>query len=77
VSKEQIKSAIVGFTILFIFPVIFFSFLKLTGIVGWSWVWIFGPLWIPFLFVTITLYLLFIVIVAKLTQKQLKENRTK
>jgi len=27
-----------------------FLVLKLIGIITWSWIWIFAPLWIPFVF---------------------------
>lgn len=28
-----------------------FLILKLTGVIAWSWVWVFAPLWIPLAFV--------------------------
>jgi hypothetical protein len=42
----------IGFssTLFFIFLV-----LKLTGVISWSWWWIFAPLWIPFAFVGVIL----------------------
>ena len=26
---------------------IVFIILKLTGVIGWSWLWVLGPVWIP------------------------------
>ena len=30
---------------------ILFIILKLTHVISWSWLWVFSPLWIPFVFV--------------------------
>jgi len=32
---------------------IVFLVLKLTGVIGWSWWWVFSPLWIPFVLVLV------------------------
>lgn len=44
----------IGFgTVLFIV----FLVLKLTGVVTWSWWWVFSPLWIPAVVITVCLVL--------------------
>ena len=39
---------------------IVFVVLKLIGIIGWSWLWVLAPLWIPF--IPLVLYLLLVLI---------------
>ena len=42
--KNKTKTVTISST-----PILFlFLFLKLSGIVNWSWWWIFSPLWLPF-----------------------------
>jgi hypothetical protein len=45
---ENNNSSGIGF-----YGVLFITFLvlKLTGVIAWSWWWIFSPLWIPFVLV--------------------------
>lgn len=40
---------------------IVFLVLKLTGVISWSWWWVFAPLWIPALVVLAILLISFIV----------------
>lgn len=28
-----------------------FIVLKVTGLIGWSWVWVLSPIWVPWLFI--------------------------
>jgi len=35
-----------------------FLVLKLTGVINWSWIWVFAPLWGGFLFIMIALVLI-------------------
>jgi hypothetical protein len=39
---------------------IVFITLKLTGFIGWSWVWVLSPLWIPMALVLCVLLIVFI-----------------
>ena len=62
-TKVIIRNGISFNTLLFI---VFFV-LKLTGVIGWSWLWIFSPLWIPvispFVFVILLLPIIIIVLI--------------
>lgn len=41
---------------------VLFIYLKLTGVIDWSWWWVLSPLWMPLAFVTIIILgVLFIV----------------
>jgi len=44
------KSTTVQFPILAIMFLIFMT-LKLCGVIAWSWVWVFAPIWIPIVIV--------------------------
>lgn len=39
-----------------------FIVLKLTGVIGWSWLWVLAPLWIPAV-ITIGIFLICLVVV--------------
>lgn len=48
-----------------------FVVLKLTGYIGWSWVWVLSPLWIVImLWIIFTIVGIFIIIKAKRLEKQ-------
>jgi len=47
--------------LLFVLTIIFIT-LKLTGIVNWSWIWVFAPIWLP-----LTLYLVLFIIAHTIT----------
>lgn len=49
-----------------------FIVLKLTGVIGWSWLWVLAPLWIP---AVITLAIIVIVLVAILVRELTKGGR--
>lgn len=38
-----------------------FIVLKLCGVIDWTWIWVFAPLWIPFA-VVVSVYLIFVLI---------------
>ena len=42
-----------------------FITLKLTGVIGWSWLWVLAPLWIPAALVVAIIVILFIVMLVK------------
>jgi len=51
-----------------------FTYLKLTGQIDWSWVWVFSPFWLPIATVLGLLVVIFVVsmtvmIVGELTQR--------
>lgn len=54
-----------GGTPLITLLLVLFIGLKLTGIITWSWWWVFAPVWIPILlslvifFITIIIYIIF------------------
>ena len=35
-----------------------FLVLKLTGVIDWSWLWVFSPIWIPIAFVIVVMFVL-------------------
>lgn len=39
-----------------------FLVLKLIGVITWPWIWVFAPLWIPFVLVVTGLAVFFVVI---------------
>jgi hypothetical protein len=43
---EKVQVGIRWFTTILI---VLFALLKVTGVVGWSWVWVFSPMWIGLL----------------------------
>ena len=49
-----------------------FIVLKLTGVIGWSWLWVLAPLWIP---TAITLAIIVIVLVVILVRELTKGGR--
>lgn len=56
--KQTTISGGVGFTGLL---TIAFIVLKLLGIITWSWVWVFAPIWIDAILVIVLLVVLFFV----------------
>lgn len=56
--KQTTVNGGIGFTGLLI---IAFIVLKLLGIITWSWVWVFAPIWIDAILVIILLAVLFFV----------------
>ena len=49
-----------------------FIVLKLTGVIGWSWLWVLAPIWIP---TAITLAIIVIVLVVVLVRELTKGGR--
>jgi hypothetical protein len=43
------------------FLTLFFTLLKVTGIIDWSWWWVFSPLWLPLLLILIGIVALIII----------------
>jgi len=43
---------------------IVFIILKLTGVIAWSWWWVFSPLWIPYAVMSLVLIFWFLIFVA-------------
>lgn len=53
-----------------------FITLKLTGVIGWSWLWVLAPLWIPAALVIGIIVITFIVLLVKeVTNKTKDESR--
>ena len=48
---------------------IVFVVLKLTGVIGWSWLWVLAPLWIPCILVAVFLVFELITIVISLSRR--------
>jgi hypothetical protein len=44
----QTNTVTINLTPIFVLTAAVFVVLKLTGVVDWSWLWVFAPLWIPF-----------------------------
>lgn len=67
-SKQEVKqitkiSVNLGAPFFLVFLI--FLALKLTNLVGWSWVWVTAPLWIPVgLLITVFIVILFIALMA-------------
>jgi hypothetical protein len=52
---------------------LFFTFLilKLTGVISWSWLWVFSPIWIPVLLsIFIALLLLITILILVFTKRK-------
>lgn len=52
-----------SFPFLSILTLIFIT-LKLTGTIGWSWLWVLAPMWIPLSFMLAMLLIVFLVALA-------------
>jgi hypothetical protein len=60
-------------TVLFL---IFFV-LKLCGVINWSWIWVFSPLWIgAILYLLITIVMFIVILIKQDAERQLKEIET-
>lgn len=42
---------------------IFLASLKLSGVIGWSWWWVFLPMWAPIAAVFVLAYLMFVALI--------------
>lgn len=49
---------------------IVFIVLKLTGHIGWSWVWVLAPIWIPAALVVVILFVALLVMVVKEVERR-------
>lgn len=58
-AKETAQNAGGGIGFCGLLAILFIA-LKLTGFIGWSWLWVLSPLWIPLAFVLLCL-LVFVV----------------
>lgn len=56
---------------------IVFIVLKLTGVIGWSWVWVLSPLWIPLAIVAGICVVVLIVVLVKMTGKVVSDELRK
>lgn len=52
---DKYAIAVYGGTILVDFSTILFIILKICGIIKWSWLWVFAPLWGSFALMLITM----------------------
>lgn len=52
-----------------------FITLKLTGVIGWSWMWVLAPLWIPAAIVIAILLIVLVVILVKESTKQVQQKQ--
>ena len=56
--KKEIKTVGLGF---FEALTLLFVALKLTGVIAWSWLWVFSPLWLTF---ALAVVIAFIIVLA-------------
>jgi MFS superfamily sulfate permease-like transporter len=49
---------------------IVFIVMKLTGHIGWSWVWVLAPIWIPAALVVVILFVALLVMVVKEVERR-------
>ena len=56
--KKEIKTVGLGF---FEALTLLFVALKLTGVIAWSWLWVFSPLWLTF---AVAVVIAFIIVLA-------------
>lgn len=42
-----------------------FLVLKLTGVISWSWWWVFAPIWVPYLLIVLIMIAIIVVTVIK------------
>ena len=56
--KKEIKTVGLGF---FEALTLLFIALKLTGVIAWSWLWVFSPLWLTF---AVAVIIAFIIVLA-------------
>ena len=42
-----------------------FLVLKLTGVISWSWWWVFAPIWVPYLLIVLVMIAIIVVTVIK------------
>ena len=47
-----------------------FIVLKLTGVIGWSWLWVLGPIWIPTAVVLIIYAVVYVAAYAKIKRNE-------
>lgn len=52
-----------------------FIVLKLTGAIGWSWLWALAPLWIPAAITIAIILIVLVVAVVKVTAQQVEKNQ--
>lgn len=71
-SSNTSKAGGVGF--LGLLALVFIT-LKLTGVIGWSWVWVLAPLWIPAALVIAILLIALVVVLVKETTKQVQQKQ--
>ena len=53
--KKEIKTVGLGF---FEALTLLFVALKLTGVIAWSWLWVFSPLWLTFAFAVVIAFII-------------------
>ena len=54
--------------------VLSFLVLKLTGVISWSWWWVFAPIWVPYLLIVLVMIAIIVVTVIKSLLKFEKEK---
>lgn len=52
-----------------------FIVLKLTGVIGWSWLWVLAPIWIPTAITLAIIVTVLIVVLVKETLRALERRR--
>ncbi|XCH78313.1 MAG: hypothetical protein WHF31_12355 [Candidatus Dehalobacter alkaniphilus] len=68
-SKNNNSSSAGGASFLGLLALVFIV-LKLTGHIGWSWVWVLAPLWIPAALVGVILFVALLVMVVKEVERR-------
>ena len=61
-----------GFSFLGVLTIVFIT-LKLTGNIGWSWVWVLAPLWIPWSIVLLFVLLAGLFVLVATAEKSWKK----
>ena len=71
-NNKNSNSSAGGITFLGLLALVFIV-LKLTGHIGWSWLWVLSPLWIP---AALTIVILFVALLIMVVNEVKRRNRT-
>ena len=70
--KDKIKVELNTGTLFFEMMFLMFLGLKISGLIDWSWWWVFAPVWVPAVIVVLGIGILFIaaVVIDRLQKKE-------
>lgn len=73
--KDKIKVELNTGTLFFEMMFLMFLGLKISGLIDWSWWWVFAPVWVPVVIVVLGVGILFIaaVVINRLQKKEMKK----